>query len=150
MHFRAEVPSKKSKILVRYSAIRRPNCSIMYVYGLLSFDLSAAIHSQLGNFRFPVREQNIPRQGKNKDRRVHNRVGSVVHLFFLLFLSCSSTVFLLPLSSPAPLPLRSIEAEGERRANGERTESERSKSGLVFSDKNSPRPKAQGELAKFL
>ena len=60
-----------------------------------------------------------------------------------------SSVHLLPLSSPAPLPLRSIEAEGERRESGGRTEQERSKSGLVFSDKNSPRPKAQGELAKI-
>ena len=56
--------------------------------------------------------------------QVHNRVGSVVHSFFLLFLFCSSTVFLLPLSSPAPLPLRSIEAEGERSKNGEGTEQE--------------------------
>ena len=71
---------------------------------------------------------------------MHNRVGSlvhsVVHSFFLLFLSCSSTVFLLPLSSPAPLPLRSIEAEGERSKNGEGTERDRSKSRTYHSSQS--------------
>ena len=74
-----------SLILVRYSAIRLPYPS--YTFPLLApiVHLKGIIHSQLGNFRFPVREQNIPRQGKNKDRRVHNRVGSVVHSLYMTY-----------------------------------------------------------------